>query len=972
MKKQLSYNFRKPKFLHILIVLGLFISSKSYSQYITQNLTPTSVIKEGLALEQSSDGRIFIAERGGIVKVFQNNTVSTVFTVNTVTDNEQGLLGITLHPDFATNGYIYAFYSINDGTVIRHRIERVKINNTNQVVSRQEILLLEPIGGGFHNGGDLKFFNSFLYVTVGDSQLNTNAQDLDTYKGKILRITEDGLPAPGNPFYGSGSVQRQSIWVYGFRNPWRLVANPVANKLFVLDVGTSWEEINEISNPTIRNYAWGHPQGGDGKQTETNLFTNPIFTYATGSIGNALTNGVLYNPAISRYPNLQGKFIIKDYVRTEIRSFDPTVADPVSTAFFTAPQQYALGMMLGNDGYIYYCAYGNNGSLIKLDYIETAAPTIVNHPVSQSIMETNPVTFTVSASGTGLTYQWQFNNANINGATGASYTIPNVTNANAGAYRVVVTNTAGNVTSNSATLTITQFSNAPTVSIVSPLPTLKWNADDIVHFEASATDVEDGTLPASAYSWSVDLFHEDVPGAGHSHPGASPQGVKSGDFTASNQGEKTPNVWYRFTVKVTDSNGLTGTAFVDIKPNLVDVTATSSPVPLNLEFNQKPVTAPSTKQVVANASLQTLNAPTPQYVGNIRYDFDHWSQGGTANQTFKAPANGTITYTAFYNAITLQNAPYLGIVAQIPGIIEAENYDVGPGAFLDKNGGGDTAYRAGDGVGTEACNEGGFNLAYVAKDEWLKYTAKVNTTGNYAVNLRIATPYNTRKLHLEVDGVNVTGVVNIPNTGGFQAWQTVTIPNIPLTQGNHTITLYFDENDINVNKMEFVLSGNNTAPVADFEFSPQTGCLNTAVNFTSVSTGTIDSYTWNFGTNAQPATATGIGPHSVIFSTEGTREVSLTVTNSNGSNTKKVFYTVNNCNLGVENPDEESKKIIVYPNPSKGIFHLSKDLEWTVYSVLGSKLKEGFGNIISISEYASGIYFVKTKESSKAIRISKQ
>lgn len=972
MRKNLPFNIKKQLFSYSLLIFALLVSMQSYSQYITQKLAPTAVIKEGLALEQSSDGRIFIAERGGIVKVFQNNTVSTVFTVTTVTDNEQGLLGLTLHPNFAANGYIYVFYSINDGAVIRHRIERVKIDNANQVVSRQEILLLEPIGGGFHNGGALKFFNGYLYVTVGDSQLNTNSQDLDTYKGKILRLTEDGQPAPGNPYYGSGSVQRQSIWVYGFRNPWRLVANTTANKLFVLDVGTSWEEVNEISNPAIRNYAWGHPQGGDGKQTETNLFTNPIFTYATGSIGNALTNGLLYNPAISRYPNLHGKFIIKDYVRTEIRSFDPNIADPVSTTFFTAPQQYALGMMLGNDGYIYYCAYGNNGSLIKLDYIETAAPTIVNHPISQSIMETNPVTFTVSASGTGLTYQWQFNNQNINGAIGASYTIPNVTNTNAGAYRVIVTNTAGNVTSNPATLTVTPFSNAPTVTIVSPLPILKWNADDIVPFEATATDIEDGTLPASAFSWSIDLFHEDVPGAGHSHPGASPQGVKSGNFTASNQGEKTPNVWYRFTVKVTDSNGLTATTFVDIKPNLVDVTAASSPVPLNLEFNQKPVTAPSTKQVVANAALQTLNAPTPQYMGNIRYDFDHWSQGGTANQTFKAPATGTITYTAFYTPTTLQNAPYQGLIAQIPGIIEAENYDIGPGAVLDKNGGGDTVYRAGDGVGTEACNEGGFNLAYVAKDEWLKYTAKVNTTGNYTINLRIATPYATRKLHLEVDGVNATGVVNIPNTGGFQAWQTVAVPNIPLTQGTHVITLYFDENDINVNKMEFVLSANNTTPVADFEFTPQMGCLNTAVTFTSVSVGTVDNYAWNFGTGAQPATATGIGPHSVIFSTEGTRQVSLTVSNLNGNNTKTVAYMVENCNLGVENPNQESNKIVVYPNPSRGIFHLSKELDWTIYSTAGSKIKQGSGNVISISEFATGIYFIKTNASSKAIPVTKQ
>ncbi len=956
----------------LLYAFFLLISWQGNCQYITQNLAPTAVIKEGLSLEQSSDGRIFIAERAGIVKVFQNGTVSTVFTVTTVTDNEQGLLGLTLHPDFATNGYVYVFYSINDGAVIRHRIERIQINAANQVLGRQEILLLEPIGGGFHNGGDLKFFNGYLYVTVGDSQQNTNSQDLDTYKGKILRLTENGLPAPGNPFYGSGSVQRQSIWVYGFRNPWRLVANPVANKLFVLDVGTSWEEINEISNPAIRNYAWGHPQGGDGKQTETNLFTNPIFTYATGSIGNALTNGLLYNPATPRYPNLLGKFIIKDFVRNAIRSFDPNVADPVSVEFYEAPQQQALGMMLGNDGYIYYCAYGNNGSLIKLDYIETAAPTIVNHPQSQTIMETYPVTFNVTASGVGQTYQWQFNNVNIAGATAASYTIANVTAANAGQYKVIVTNTAGNVTSNPATLTVTPFSNAPTVDLKFPLATLKWNADDVVNFEATATDIEDGVLPASAFSWSMDLFHEDIPGAGHSHPGASPQGVKSGTFVASNQGEKTPNVWYRFTVKVTDSNGLTATKFVDIKPNLVDVTVTSSPALLNLEFNQKPVVAPSTKQVVANAKLQTLNAPTTQYAGNIRYDFDHWSQGGTVNQTFQAPVTGTVTYTAFYTATTLPSAPYQGLIAQIPGTIEAENYDIGPSAYLDSNGGGDTAYRAGDGVGTEACNEGGFNISYVAKNEWLKYTAKVNTTGNYDIKLRVATPYNNKAVHIEVDGVNVSGRFAIPNTTGFQAWQTATIPNIPLTQGVHVITLWFDEADVNVNKLEFSLSGNATTPVADFEVNPQMGCINAAVTFTSVSIGTIDTYVWNFGDGATPATATGVGPHSVLYGTEGDKIVSLTVTNTAGNNKKEVVYMVHNCNLGVEIPNQDSNKVIVYPNPSSGVYHLSKEMNWKIYSPLGTKIKEGTGNLINISEHASGIYFIKNNENSKAIQIIKQ
>jgi PKD repeat protein len=897
--------------IFFLVVLTLLLCSNAKSQYITQNLTPTAVIKEGLALEQSPDGRIFIAERGGIVKVYQNNTVSTVFTVNTITNNEQGLLGMTLHPSFASNGYIYVFYSVNS-TPIRHRVERVKVDINNQVISRQEILMLEPIGAGFHNGGDLKFFNGFLYITVGDSQESANSQNLDTYKGKILRVTEDGQPAPGNPFFGNGSVQRQSIWAYGFRNPWRLIANPTANKLFVLDVGTSWEEINEISNPAIRNFAWGHPHGGDGIQTETNLFSNPIFTYATHSdIGNALTNGLLYNPAIVRYPELQGKFIIKDFTKTELRYFNPSLNNPPSTVFFTTPHSNALGMMMGSDGYIYYCSYGSNGDLIKLDYIQAAAPTIVNHPVSQTIITGSPVTFTVSASGASLNYQWQYNNVDIPGATAASYSITAVAPANAGAYKCKVSNSSGSVTSNAVTLTVAPFSNAPQVQIILPLPTLTWNADDVVNFSATATDVEDGTLPDSAFSWSIDLWHEDVPGGGHSHHGASPLGVKSGTFIADNQGEKTPNVWYRFTLTVKDKDGLTTEKFVDIKPNLVNVTATSSPALLTLGLNQKTVMAPATIQAVANATVQELNAPTPQFVGNTRYDFERWTHGGAAKQVFQAPTQGAITYTAVYRATIFTQTPYLGVVAQIPGIIEAENYDSGVDAYFDSNGGGDTDYRPGDSVGTEGCSEGGFNLAYVAKDEWVEYTTNVNTTGNYDIKFRVATPYNNRLLHVEVDGVNVTGAVHIPNTGGFQAWVMDTVSNIALTQGSHIIRLYFDAADINVNKIEFTFTGsNNTAPVADFESSSQVVCIGTPVSFTSGSLGTVNTYNWNFGAGAQPATATGVGPHTVTYNTAGIKTVSLTVANNFGSNTKTATIVSDTCSSTPQSPYGGTPKAI--------------------------------------------------------------
>ncbi len=903
----------RQRFLWLAVCCMLLASTRTHAQYITEDLTPTTVIREGLSLAQAPDGRIFIAERAGVVKVYQNGTVSTVFSVTTTTDSEQGLLGLTLHPNFASNGYIYVFYTRADK--FNHIIERVQINGNNQEVGRQQILTLDPIQGGFHNGGDLQFFNGFLFITTGDSQNNANSQDLTNYRGKILRVTESGQPAPGNPFYGSGTVQRQSIWAYGFRNPFRLVPNARANKLFVLDVGTSWEEINDITNPApLYNYGWGHPQGGDGIQTETNLFVNPIFTYGTGSIGNALTNGLLYNPTVSRYPGeLTNKFIIKDYVRNEMRVFDPTQTNPTSTIFYTSPHRSALGMMLGNDGYIYYCDYGTNGNLIRLKYGEGQAPQVINHPVSQTIVEGSPVTFGVDVSGQEpFTYQWQYNNANINGANARTYTIPAVTMQQAGNYRCVITNSVNTTTSNNAVLTVREFNNRPNVQITAPITSLTWDADDNIFFAATATDVEDGVLPASAFSWSIDLFHEDVPGAGHSHPGASPQGVRSGNFVAGNQGEKTPNVWYRFLVTVTDSDGLTDTAYVDVHPNLITVTATTVPAILQIELNQKPGTAPLTQRVVVNADLQVLNAPTPQFIGNTRYDFDHWDHGGAANQLFRAP-DQDVTYTAHYTATDVTQRPYLGVVGQIPGRIEAEHYDEGTGAYFDINQGGDGGFRAGDGVGTEGSSEGGYNIGWVVDGEWLEYTTNVNQAGNYTIGFRVASQADARKLHLEVDGVNVTGSVNIPNTGGFQTWQTVTVSNIQLTTGSHIIRVHFEANDINFDYLDFTYDGDaNTAPIADFEASTQTVCLGGSVTYTSVSLGQITGYAWNFGAGATPATATGVGPHTVTYattSTAGPRTIQLVVTNAAGSNTKTATIQATSC-TSVQTPFGGSPAII--------------------------------------------------------------
>jgi len=136
--------------------------------------------------------------------------------------------------------------------------------------------------------------------------------------------------------------------------------------------------------------------------------------------------------------------------------------------------------------------------------------------------------------------------------------------------------------------------------------------------------------------------------------------------------------------------------------------------------------------------------------------------------------------------------------------------------------------------------------------------------------------------------------------------------------------------------------------------------------------GTIDTYTWTFGEGAQPETATGAGPHTVTYTTEGDKEMLLTVSNSSGSDTKTISYMVHNCTAGIELPGEISKKMTVYPNPSTGVFHLSEELDWSIFSTLGVKIKSGSGNVIDITDHASGVYFVKTNKNTKAIHIVRQ
>jgi hypothetical protein len=142
--------------------------------------------------------------------------------------------------------------------------------------------------------------------------------------------------------------------------------------------------------------------------------------------------------------------------------------------------------------------------------------------------------------------------------------------------------------------------------------------------------------------------------------------------------------------------------------------------------------------------------------------------------------------------------PYSGTPVSLPGKVQFENYDVGGKdvAYHDTTAGNTGgAYRA-NSVDIQATSDsgGGYNIGWVKAGEWLKYTVKVGAAGTYALDVRVAQETSGGTFHVEVDEVNATGTLAVPNTGGWQAWQPITTPGIALTAGPHVVRVAFDSN----------------------------------------------------------------------------------------------------------------------------------------------------------------------------------
>jgi glucose/arabinose dehydrogenase len=208
------------------------------------------------SLAWTTDGRMFFTERPGRVRVFRNGAVDPqpMLTIPDVAAvDESGALGLALHPDFATNRFVYVMYTTRKGGSLVNRIVRYReVANT---LGEPAVIIDDIPGANIHDGGRIRFGpDGKLYVTTGDAaDENRFPQDLGSLAGKILRLNDDGTTPRDNPL-------PSPIYTYGHRNPQGLDWHPVSGELWATEHGpTGNDEVNLILPG--RNYGWPIIQG---------------------------------------------------------------------------------------------------------------------------------------------------------------------------------------------------------------------------------------------------------------------------------------------------------------------------------------------------------------------------------------------------------------------------------------------------------------------------------------------------------------------------------------------------------------------------------------------------------------------------------------------------------------------------------------------------------------------------------------
>jgi glucose/arabinose dehydrogenase len=381
------------KYLSLILVLAALVACTPSTGNIVNNSTPSGTVSlESVAtgldnpvyVTNSGSGKdLYVVEKTGKVKILENaTTVRATPFLDLVgqldagdpldATGERGLLSVAFHPKYATNNFVYAYYTTKNGDLT---ISRFTVNPSTKVAASKLELLSIPHPRGNHNGGQLQFGpDGFLYIGTGDGggggDPDRNGQNKQTLLGKMLRIDVDTKDAGleyaipnDNPFKISGGARE--VWAYGLRNPWRFSFDRSTGELWIGDVGQGkFEEVNVTpkGSSVPRNYGWNTTEGKSCYEATTCDKTGidlPILDYGRGAGDTSITGGYVYRGTAS--PKIAGKYIYADFSSGRIWSLSRT-GDNVNNALEIDTADNISSFGEGADGELYVVALGGKVS----------------------------------------------------------------------------------------------------------------------------------------------------------------------------------------------------------------------------------------------------------------------------------------------------------------------------------------------------------------------------------------------------------------------------------------------------------------------------------------------------------------------------------------------------------------------------------------------------------------------------------
>ena len=644
------------------------------------------------AITWAPDGRMFVAEKAGIVHVVNaDGTIQQLLDISAHVQGygDRGLLGIAADSDFATNHWLYLLYVYEptpepSGPARTSRLTRVTVGDDN-TASAETVILGSvstpcpapsntvdciPSDRDVHAIGTVRSApDGTLWVGSGDasdwSKVDPTAlrtYDEESFSGKIIHVDRNGMGLPGHAFCPEDDDLTHvctKLYAKGLRNPFRFTLREGTGPV-VGDVGWELREEIDLMSAPGRNYGWPCYEAAVRTSGYRDLPECPAEYAREGSAAAAVppaydylhdesTNwqgAVVAGPTYTGGPypgDYTGDIFFGDYTGGFIKRLKLDAHGQVTDVVQFADGAVPVDIELGPGNEIYYVDLGwgtpGTGSVKRVVYTpENGTPV----PSSTASVTEGPSPLTVHLSGAGstdpdhdaLTYEWDF----ADGTPHSTERDPVHVYTDTGEFdaRLTVTDDAG--ASASATVRISVDNSAPTVTIDSPGDGSEFLVGEEIELWATALDAEDGPLVGASLQWHVSLIHKT-----HVHDLTGLTGAHTSFTTAV---DHDADSHYRVTLTATDSAGRSVIRTTEIYPRAVNLVLASSPPGAPLSYGGTTAQAPRTKR--SAVGFVSSIAAAQSFISNgTTYAFVGWSDDGARAHDITIPSHDA-TLTALY------------------------------------------------------------------------------------------------------------------------------------------------------------------------------------------------------------------------------------------------------------------------------------------------------------------------------------